>query len=594
MERQTRMQVMAVRRDRLPFAIVLVAVVGVAASCVVWMQNTIVSFDDWNFVLDRRGGTPTFIPREADQWLSPHNGHPVMLLVGIYRAVGRLAHYSYPALVGIAALFHGAVVVSLYIYARRRLGAWPALVPALIIAFLGRGAPIVLSPIVMAFTIALAAGITALNIVDARERRTVAVGVANVIAVAASGLGLARVVTVGIDRVARLRSIAEARAWMRREGWRWAIAVGGPLAMFGVWYLNESDGRRDAAALSSSITFGGQVLASGTAGLLGQPSRGSTVVALVAAIALFALMMKRRRSLDGARLIALAVGLIVDVTLMSWGRAGNALPDSGRYVYVIGVQVALLTTEALRGWRVPSRARVIVTPFAIAGIVTAIVGGTGPFRTTLNDFRTDNHRTHVALSAFLRTEAAGIVFDATFQPDPEFAPQVSAARLNSLVGDRRSPIGTTVPTPRTENERRLVDYFDALVFIRQQDGATPATPDAAAFDFSGSPPNIVDASNVLAETKGRCTTFKVIGESAYVDLQFPIGGERWTLTAGGPTTVNARSRAEELSSRDLVTLTGPGRISIEIPDRSSSRGTRPWIARIRPQADATACRISEN
>ena len=585
---------MAAQRDRLPFAIVLGGVVAVTVSCVVWMQNTIVSFDDWNFVLDRRGGTPTFIPNQADQWLNPHNGHPVMLLVGIYRIVGRLAHYSYPVLVGIAVALHGAVALSLYVYARRRIGAWPALVPALLVLMLGRGAPVVLSPIVMAFTIALAAGITALNIIDKRANdgpSTVVVGVANVIAVAASGLGLARVVTVGVDRVGRLRSFTQARVWLRTEGWRWAIAVGGPLAMFLVWYLNESTGRRDAASLGPSVAFAGHVLAAGTAGLLGLPSRGSIIVAVIAAAVFVAIAGKRRRSLDGARLTALGVGLAFDVFLMSWGRAGNALPDSGRYVYVIGVQVVLLTTEALRGWRGPSRGRRVAAPLATITLAVAVAGGAGPFRKTLQDFRADNHRTRVALSAFLRAEAAGIVFDPAFQPDPEFAPQVSAARLSGLVRDQQSPVGRAMWRPRTENERRLVDYFDALVFIRQQDGATTSAPDTGAFDFSGAPPNVVDAAGVLTETKGQCTAFKVIGAGAYVDLQFPLTGERWTVDVAGPMTVNARSRAEELSSRDLVTLTGPGRVSIAIPDRSSLPGARPWIARIRPSATATACRI---
>jgi hypothetical protein len=583
------MQPMAARRDRLPLAIVAAAVVGVVISCVVWMQNTIVSFDDWNFVLDRRGGTPTYIPNEADQWLSPHNGHPVILLVGIYRLVGRLAHYSYPLLVGIAALFHGAVTLSLYIYARRRVGGWPALVPALLVAFLGRGAPIVLSPIVMAFTIALAAGITAMNMIDGRaddKPPTIAVGIANLVAVAASGLGLARVVTVGVDRVARLRSIRDMRA-----SWRWAVAVGGPLLMFVVWYLNESDGRRDAAALRSSVTFAGQIVASGTAGLMGLPSRGSTAVAVIAAGALLAMIVRRRRHLDGARLVAVVAGLVVDVGLMSWGRAGNALPDSGRYLYVIGVQVALLTTEALRGWRVPTHVRGLAAPLAGIGLLAAVAGGAGPFRTTLNDFRTDNHRTRVALSAFLRAEAAGIAFDPAFQPDPEFAPQVSASRLLGLVRDSMSPIGTTVSRPRTENERRLVDYFDALVFIREQDGANTTATDDSAFNFSGAPPNVVDSVDVVPETKGSCTTFKVIGAAASIDIQFPLTGEQWTVRATGPTTVNARSRAEELSSRDLVALTGPGYVSMAIPDRSVVRGARPWIARIRPSADVITCRI---
>ncbi len=598
-----------VYQRRTPLAMLAVTLASIVALCVVVMRGTIVAFDDWNFVLDRRGGRPTYIPSAIDQWLQPHNGHPVMVLVGIYRLIGITAKYDYQVLVGIAAFVHACLAFSIYFYARRRLGPWAALVPALLVALLGRGAPIILSPIVMAFTLALVAGVSALNLVDrtvkhdspaSANTRALVVGILGLLAVVSSGLGVARVVSVGFDRIVRSRT--------RATFLRWTVATGAPALAFVIWYANVRDQARHTAALAGAVAFGFRVYASGVAGAIGLGSRWATAAGLTFAALAIVIIIVRRRTIDFARVGALVVGLIVDLVLVSWARAGNALPASGRYVYVFAVQACLLLTELLNGWRWPRRIGV-ASAFTAIATLGAIGGGVGSFREIAKEFRRDNHRTQVSLAAFVRAQSNGVVFAPDFQPEPEFAPQVSADRLNGLIADAKSPVPLHVPKAITENERRIVDYFDATTFLKVVPGA-PAIADSA-FNFSGEVPVTLDQANVRIETRGSCTTFTATGGGAFADIVAPIAGVSWRVglpggdvnSAASGVTVRARLRGSGFANLPAAQLgaqgegnNAPGRggaleeLLADIPHRSSEPGSRPWILRIEPTQVALLCR----
>ena len=591
---------------RLPAFLLIGVLASIVALCVVVMRGTIVAFDDWNFVLDRRGGQPTYIPGAIDQWLQPHNGHPVMVLVGIYRLVGLAAKYNYQVLIGIATFVHACLAFVVYVYARRRLGPWAALVPSVLIALLGRGAPVVLSPIVMAFTLALVAGVGALNLVDravepespaSANTRALAVGILGLCAVMSSGLGVARVVSVGFDRIIR------SRTWGTLL--RWTVATGAPTLAFLIWYANVRDQARHTAAFAGAVAFGFRVYSNGVAGALGLGSRWATATGVSFAALAVMLMIIRRRAIDFARVGALVVGLIVDLVLVSWARAGNALPASGRYVYVFAVQACLLLTELLSGWRWPRRIGAAAAAFTAIATLGAIVGGVGSFRNIAREFRRDNHRTQVSLAAFVRAQNKGVSFAPDFQPEPEFAPQVSADRMNGLIADGKSPVPHRVPRASTENERRIVDYYDAVTFIK----LAPNGPDVAdsTFNFSGEVPITLEQANIRIETRGSCTTFTATGEGAFADIEVPIAGASLLVkrsagdanAAPNKVTVRARLRgsgftnlpAAQLGNDRAPTDGGASKeIHADIPDRSSEPGSPPWILRIEPTQLALLCR----
>ena len=591
---------------RLPTFLLVGVLASIVALCVVVMRGTIVAFDDWNFVLDRRGGRPTYIPRAVDQWLQPHNGHPVMVLVGIYRLVGVTAKYHYQVLIGIAAFVHAGLAFSIYTYSRRRLGSWAALVPALLVALLGRGAPVVLSPIVMAFTLALVAGVGAFNLIDRAVEsespananiRAFVVGILGLCAVSSSGLGLARVVSVGFDRIVRSRN--------RTTLLRWTVATGTPTLAFLIWYASVRERARNTAAFSGAVTFGFRAYSNGVAGAVGLGSRWATPTGLIFTALAVMLMIVRRRTIDFARVGALIVGLTIDLVLVSWARAGNALPASGRYIYVFAVQACLLLTELLNGFRWPRRIGATVAAVTTITTLGAIVGGVGTFHDIIKEFRRDNHRTQVSLAAFIRAQNNGVAFAPDFQPEPEFAPQVSADRLRGLIADGKSPVPGRVPRPNTENERRIVDFYDAATFLK----IVPAGPALAdsAFNFSGEVPVTLDQANMRIETRGSCTTFTATGGGAFADIEVPIAGASWRVRRSGGdahsasdvVTVRARRRGRGFTNLPAAQLNGDRapigggaskEIRADIPDRSSEPGSSPWILRIEPTQLALLCR----
>ncbi len=568
--------------DRRPVVVLAAVLAAVVVTCVAAMRGTIVAFDDWNFVLDRRGGGPSFIPGAMDQWFQPHNGHPVMVLVGIYRVAGALVSYDYPTMIGLAAVVHAALAGAVYVYSRRRIGPWGALVPALLIAVLGRGASVVLSPIVMAFTLALLAGVLTMNVIDGqRSRRPVIVAFLGLFALCSSGLGVARVLTVAADRLPRSRSWRSFAVWS-------ATAVA-PLAVFALWYVNVRDDTRRSTEFAGSITFALRLLANGVAALFGIGPGRAPIFATALAMMLVAVLVLRRHAVDWYRLGALAVGLATDLALVSWARAGNALPASGRYLYVVGAQVALIGVEAARGLRITAERwkRVTVTT-SIVIVGASAVAGSGSFRTVATEFSRDNRRTQVALAAFLRAQTNGAVFADDFQPDPEFAPQVTAARFNGLIADGTNPIRSGGPTPRTQDERRLADFFDGQTLVRLVPAEAAGSAAETAFDFSSSAPVEADSNNILSQTQGRCTTLRSIGVGAFADLQVPLVGETWRISSTGSTLLQTRRLADGFSGRNVATVT-PRKDALIRVAASSKPSARPWVIRVEPSADALVC-----
>ena len=134
---------------------IALSVLLVVAAGLLWHEtrgNTFL-FDEWEWVLDRRGGgLHTFI--------DPHNDHLSLVPVAIYKvlfATAALDHYGPYRAVLIAAQV--LCVALLFVYASRRIGNLPALIPAGLILFLGPGAQNIIWPFQVGWLIALAGGV---------------------------------------------------------------------------------------------------------------------------------------------------------------------------------------------------------------------------------------------------------------------------------------------------------------------------------------------------------------------------------------------------------------------------------------------------
>ena len=122
-------------RDRLSrnAPLVLLAVAMAAAAVVLLSYGSDLTFfqDSWEFLMNRRD------PSVANL-LEPHNEHIVLIPVLITEASLRLfgMESMTPELVLLVALLL-ATAALVFVYARRRLGPWPALFAAVLLLFLG-------------------------------------------------------------------------------------------------------------------------------------------------------------------------------------------------------------------------------------------------------------------------------------------------------------------------------------------------------------------------------------------------------------------------------------------------------------------------
>jgi hypothetical protein len=257
----------------------------------VWLMyethGTTLWFDEWQWATEYRNNS-------VGDFLTPHNGHPTLVPVLIYRllfATVGIAHSAPYRAVGIAG--HLLCVALLYWYVARRASLGWAWVAAALILFLGPGWQNIVWPLQIGWLLGIAGGLGALLLLDRRDRfGDIAACAVLVIAVFASGPGVA--IAAGL--------IVE--VW-RTRGWKslWIVAV--PLGLFAFWwvaYQDSSSVRHEfglvpgfaadsaAATLSAIVGLAGSLLADDGAAL----AWGRPLAVAVAALLLWRLSRIQR------------------------------------------------------------------------------------------------------------------------------------------------------------------------------------------------------------------------------------------------------------------------------------------------------------
>jgi hypothetical protein len=285
-----------------------------------------------------------------EYFLAPHNGHLVLLGKLIYRGLFLTTGADY-------AVFRAAEVAAVlacaglfFVLARRRVGVWAALIPSVLLLFLGYAGESLLWPFNLHTVLALAFGLGALLTLERDDRRgDLATCALLILSIATVELGLAFAVGIAFSVLRR------ADRWRRA----WVVVV--PLALFAIWWLWAQ--RFDQSALElnnvslipSTVT---DALASVVGSIFGLnptgegvPTSITTVTAwgsVLAAFAVLGLVLRIRR---GKVPEALWISLIV--ILAYWVMIAMAArpPDSTRYVFVGATMVLLTMAAALRGMR---------------------------------------------------------------------------------------------------------------------------------------------------------------------------------------------------------------------------------------------------
>jgi hypothetical protein len=327
--------------------------------------------DDWTFILYRRGF-------DADAFLKPDNEHFVAGPVAVFKLL--LATFgmgsTLPYRVMATALFLlGAWF--LFVWIRRRLGQWPALIALLPVLFLGAAFDDLLWFASITFLGAMACGLGMLVALDRRDEvgdRLACVWLIG--SMLFSSLWLAFAIGAAVDVVLRRGD----RDWRRR-----AYVVAVPVALYAIWWLGWGHTAESAFSLHNVATTPLYVFdsfAAAIAALLGLATPvegiaspagldwGRPLAVLLGGLAVWRLYRIERipRSLWVVLAIALSFWILGGFDVKS-GRVAWA----SRYQYPAAAMVLLVAADLLRGVKLERRLVIAALAVVVAAVASNLL-----------------------------------------------------------------------------------------------------------------------------------------------------------------------------------------------------------------------------
>jgi hypothetical protein len=323
--------------------------------------------DDWDLLIGRHAWT-------VGNVLDPFNEHIVIgpaLVYKLLTAVFGLESATPFYVVSVAAFCLSAVL--LFVYARRRVGDWPAFLGAFLVLFLGAAYEDLLWAFQLGFFASVAAGIGMLIAFDREDDAgdRLACGLL-VVSLLFSSVGVAFLAG----------AVAELALGRRPRGRRAYVALL-PFSLYALWWIGWGHAAEshislhnvehllgfvfDSAAAGFTSLFG---LATGNGSEPDQPHLiwGRIALIVTAVLLIARLAWERRISRGLAVTLAIAVAFWVLTGLV---RDMERFPTSSRYQYPSAVFILLIAAEGLRAVRIPRLAIAVALP--LAGL--AAIGG---------------------------------------------------------------------------------------------------------------------------------------------------------------------------------------------------------------------------
>ncbi|MEA2296201.1 MAG: hypothetical protein QOE86_3840 [Solirubrobacteraceae bacterium] len=531
-------------------------------------RGTTLWVDEWSWYLGRRHGS----------LLEPHNGHlsavPLLVYRLLFSAFG--ADRSLPFRVVLVAA-HLGVVTLLFVYARRRVGDWPALGAALLLLTFGPAWQDILWPFQIGWLISLACGVGALLALDRRDRLgDVAAAVLLGIALASSGLGVPLAIGLGLD-------IA-----LGRRSWRAAPIVLVPLALYALWWLvyqDEHTIRSFSGALQFAVDSAASTLSSlaGLTGLTGPGLAGDRpaigwgrpLMLLVIALLIW------RRPLSPRTIVLLAIPVAF------WFATGIersliSVPETSRYLYVGGLFVLLAASEVARGRTVPRH----LAPLLVLAVAVVVFSNTGVLRRAAADLRRDGTDTR-ALLAVVDLQPQAFPDRAELKQMPgypftlvEAGRYRAAARAVGTPADSPAELAAATPPARLVADKQLISaVIGGLHTVDRPPPPGPSpTLDRASGVFAGPARGCIEVAAPLAGPPA----------PAAAELTVPPGGFRVTATRGDVALTLRRfgdSYAKAPQGRVRAGATAVLRLATDA-------APAPWHLRIAPAQRATVCGLA--
>lgn len=514
--------------------------------------------DTWTFLLDRRDFS-------ADAFLVPHNEHLVVIPVAIEKllvAVFGMTTALPEFIVMTAILLAGGAL--LFVYVRRRIGPWPALLAAGLLLSLGSAWPILLWPFEVSLAGSTVAGLAMLLVLDRDDRG--GDRWASLLLAISIGFG-----SVGISfAFAALVDVFQKR---QRRGWRRLWVPGVPLLLYAAWYLGWGRDAEHHLTLhnvlhSPAYMFDGFASSVGSlAGLstvtvetLAQPEWGRPL--LIALIGL-AIYCRRGRGLPSTFWPVAAAG--VSYWLLA---AFNFIPgreaESSRYVYSGVVFVLLMAAELLRGVRIGNRALWI----AAALTALAVLPNLAQLHEGANWLEGQSVLTRADTGAL---NIARRTVPPSFSLTPDIAGTsslfiVEAGKYFAAVDEHGSPGYTPSELQNAPEEgRRWAD-----VVLSQ---ALPLSTEVTPGSYAGTPPE-----NCIAVEPGAAPSQGV---------ELAPGVSRIEVAPGPEAQLKLRRFAVEQFPVPLQSAPGESTMRLWIP---RDRAPQPWMLQVEATQPVRVCR----
>jgi len=449
-------------------------------------------YDEWAYVVEKFGGG-------LNSLLQPHSEHFSLIPIAIYKVLFHLAginHYQVYRLVLV--VMHLICVGLVFDIAKRRIGAWPALVAAALILFLFAAWQDLIWAFQISFVGSVAGGLAAWALVDRDTRRTdILAAIALGVALSSSGLGIPFVPGLAIEL-----------AWQRRWRRLWLVAI--PFALYVLWYTQYGVNMVTSDSIAQSPQWILNMAAAGIGGLAGRDVDWGVPMAVVAiALALRRLAGDLRIS---PRLVGATVTGVAYWTLTGISRSTIQAPDESRYVYLGAVCVVVIALELLPPLHFNGRKMALA---AIVLVATTLMGLESLHNNALT-LRSDGQIIAAQLGALqLDAKYAAPLYSpsSSLAPNIQAGPYLHTAKaMGSYAGDSVSALLAANPTAQLNADTVLLQILNP----------TPQPP--ASHTVGGQPPTIEAATNSTVMRTGSCVSVRPNVAGAVIYVTLPAGG----------------------------------------------------------------------
>lgn len=517
--------------------------------------------DTFAFLLDRQ-------PWTLHAFAFPHNEHIVILPVAVTKVLlaifGMSSNVPEQIAMGITVL---AAATLLFVWLRRRLDPWLAVIGATLFLFLGSAWPTILWPFENEFTLPVVFGMAGLLFLERDDTKGDAWACAMFVLGTISGsLGVCFLPAPFIDFLFKRKE---------RGDWRRAYVWAVPLLVYLAWYAGWGHTAEHHITIHN-VLHAPQYVLEGFASSLDSLAGLSTIQAnvsgnndwgrplVIGAIGLLAFAQWRRPGFTRTFWTVAAAGVAYWL-LAAFDFVPGREASAARYVYAGALFTLLMIAELLRAWPFTRKALWVAAGLAVLAIgpnMAQMKEGSSWEREQSVFTRADLGALEIARDTVSPSYSLGSV---------ESTGTASLSLVNAgLWFEAVDKWGTPADTPsqiesEPEGGREHVDLVLA-----------EALPISSTIEPGGL------ASS--APTGAACTTLPGGGASAEKQVQLKPGKTTVEVGAGAPPTIALRRFAEQFP----VFIAGDGGATtvVEIP---KDRATQPWYMHVEAEATTRVC-----